>query len=334
MTPPWIRIVIVNYNAGPHLRATLDALVGQSATDFEVVIVDNASIDGSADNLNLHDSRFSLLRSSVNLGFAAGCNLGASGSQTPWLAMLNPDAAPETDWLSELKAATLSYPEAAMFGSTQILADNPKLLDGAGDNYSIFGLAWRGAHRQPIPASLVDAEVFAPCGAAALYRRDAFEAASGFAEDFFCYLEDVDLGFRLRLAGHSCIQLARARVHHAVGVCSAGISSFAAYHGARNAISLMVRCLPLPLLALAFPLHLLAMSVNIMLRPQNGGAKLKGLLAGVARLPNSWRQRLSIQAKRRLRVGEVSRLLAWHPWRIARREVIALSPISPPVLGR
>jgi N-acetylglucosaminyl-diphospho-decaprenol L-rhamnosyltransferase len=334
MTPPWIRIVIVNYNSGAYLQATLDALVKQNTADFEVVIVDNASIDGSADNLRLQDTRFRLVRAPGNLGFAAGCNLGASGSQVPWLAMLNPDAAPEADWLGELKTATLRYPETAMFGSTQILADTPSLLDGAGDNYSIFGLAWRGAHRQPIPANLADTEVFAPCGAAALYRRDAFEAASGFAEDFFCYLEDVDLGFRLRLAGHSCIQLANARVHHAVGVCSAGISSFAAYHGARNAISLMVRCLPLPLLALALPLHLLAMSVNIMLRPQIGGAKLKGMLAGLGRLPNSWLQRHGIQANRRLKIGEAAKLLAWYPWRIAKREVIALSPISPLAPGR
>jgi len=100
--------------------------------------------------------------------------------------------------------------------------------------------------------------VFSPCAAAALYRRDTFEAAGGFAESFFCYLEDVDLGFRLWLAGHQIVQVGDARVSHAGSAISGRTSAFTVYHSARNGIVLLLRCMPSPLLALALPLHLLA----------------------------------------------------------------------------
>jgi len=93
-----------------------------------------------------------------------------------------------------------------MFGSTQIDAQRPDRVDGFGDVVSIYGTAWRGASGSPVSGLPVDdREVFAPCAAAALYARDPFLATGGFEDSFFCYVEDVDLGFRLRLGGAQCI---------------------------------------------------------------------------------------------------------------------------------
>ncbi len=184
---PWVRVVLVNYNSGDLLVRSVSALAEQSDSDFEAVIVDNASGDGSADRLVLPDARFSLIRSDENLGFAAGTNLGFRGARSDWLATLNPDAFPEPGWLAALREATARYPEAVMFGSLQIDAEDPARLDGCGDNYSIFGINWRGGHGHPFVGPSADGACFSPCAAAALYRRQAFESVGGFDERYFGY---------------------------------------------------------------------------------------------------------------------------------------------------
>lgn len=327
MTTPWVRVVVVNYNGGAHLPRVLDGLRRQSDGDFEVVVVDNGSTDGSLDGLPAFDGRFHILRAGRNLGFAAGCNLGAQGAKAPWLAMLNPDAVPQPHWLAKLREAVLNYPAAAAFGSTQLLAENEALLDGAGDNYSIFGIAWRGGYGAS--AHLVDGDiaVFSPCAAAALYRRDAFEAVGGFAESFFCYLEDVDLGFRLRLAGHDVVQVAAARVSHVGSAIAGRYSVFTVYHAARNGVYLMVRCLPLPLLLVAVPLHLLA-QVYLMWRMRalvSVTARAKGVWDGLCALPRLLDERRDVQRGRRASLRQVVSWLVWRPKRLSRRQIVPLS---------
>jgi GT2 family glycosyltransferase len=303
---PWIRVVLVNYNAGPVLAETVAALAAQTDGDFEAVIVDN---DGSAARLALPDGRFHLMAAGRNLGFAAGSNLGARGASTPWLAMLNPDATPEPDWLAHLRRATARYPEAAMFGSTQLNAANPRVLDGAGDCYSVYGIAWRGGHGAPADSVREDARVFAPCGAAALYRRDVFEAAGGFAESFFCYLEDVDLGFRLNLLGEEAIQVADARVRHVGGAAT----PFARGLILRNSVYVAVRCLPLPHAAVA-------LAALVLSHPR----ELKPLREGLSQLPALLRERSAIQAGRRLRIRDLARLLVWDPRRVKRMAIVGM----------
>ena len=321
---PWVRVVIVNYNAGPLLRATVEGLARQSGPDFEAVIVDNASTDGSADACVLPDTRFRLLRAGANLGFAAGCNLGARGAETPWLAMLNPDAIPDEDWLAALKRARARYPEIVMFGSTQVDAANPAVLDGAGDNYSIFGLAWRGGHGSPAYIVKSDARVFSPCAAAALYRRDVFEAEGGFAESFFCYLEDVDLGFRLNLRGYEAIQLGDARIRHAGSACSGGKTSrFALYHGLRNSVFVLVRCVPSPLVFLALPLLVLSQAW-IGLRAGHLALRMEAIRDGLHFLPKLLSQRRIVQKHRGISFWELGRMLVWNPRTVNKLAIVPL----------
>ncbi|WP_141400349.1 glycosyltransferase, partial [Magnetospirillum sp. 15-1] len=129
----WVRVIIVNYNGGDLIGRTLSALAAQTMADFEAVIVDNASTDGSADNLTLPDDRFRLICAGANLGFAAGNNLGARGCTAPWIATLNPDARPRPDWLDQLCRASERHAGVGVFGSTQLLGDDGRLIDGFGD---------------------------------------------------------------------------------------------------------------------------------------------------------------------------------------------------------
>jgi N-acetylglucosaminyl-diphospho-decaprenol L-rhamnosyltransferase len=220
---PWVRVIIVAYNAGPWLQRCVAALAAQTFRDFEAVIIDNASEDGSIEALRLPDDRFRIEGAGANFGFAAANNLGASDCEADWIATLNPDAAPNETWLEELRRTTLGHRGAITFGSTQIDAQRPDRVDGFGDVVSIYGTAWRGASGSLVSALPADdREVFAPCAAAALYARDAFLAEGGFEDSFFCYVEDVDLGFRLRLGGAQCTQVRRAKVCHMAGAISGG----------------------------------------------------------------------------------------------------------------
>jgi N-acetylglucosaminyl-diphospho-decaprenol L-rhamnosyltransferase len=319
VVPAWVRIVIVNYNGGTRLQRVIDTLACQSMRDFEAVIVDNCSDDDSVENLRVPDSRFRIERLQANVGFARGCNLGASGSRAQWLAMLNPDAYPEPHWLARLRTATQRYPDVDAFGSTQLSVGDPSRLDGAGDCYSIFGMAWRGGRGAPASSFREDGIVFAACAAAALYRRETFQALSGFAEGFFCYLDDIDFGFRLRLAGGKCVQVADARVLHEGSAITGARSDFTFFHSHRNAVWVLARCMPAPLLPITLMLHLLATLWCIwrMRRRANPVPRLLGLLAGVRGLPLALWQRRSIQSKRTLHLLSVMRLMVWDPRKVS-----------------
>jgi N-acetylglucosaminyl-diphospho-decaprenol L-rhamnosyltransferase len=320
---PWVRVVIVNFNSGDLLQFAVDGLAAQTMTDFEVVIVDNASTDEALERLALPDPRFRVIHGKSNIGFAAGANLGSENACTPWLAMLNPDAIPDQEWLAKLRFATERYPDFAMFGSTQLMAKAPMLLDGAGDNYSVFGIAWRGGYGRPVAEVSSDMEVFSLCAAAALYRRDVFSDAGGFAEIFFCYLEDVDLCFRLRLHGYRAMQIVDARVLHIGSATVDAMGSFAQYHTTRNGVWLMVRCMPWPLLAFTLPLYV-AGQIWLMWRAGNWKERAVGLVDGLRDLRMQWSERRRINGRRRLSTLSLSRMLVWNPRILSERRIVRI----------
>jgi N-acetylglucosaminyl-diphospho-decaprenol L-rhamnosyltransferase len=313
---PWVRIVIVNYNAGAMLRSCIDALANQTMAAFEAVIVDNASTIQPISDLHLPDDRFQIRDAGDNIGFAAATNLGAQGSTLSWIATLNPDTRPRPDWLAELRSATERYGRATMFGSTQLAMDNPEIVDGFGDVLSAFGSAWRSGNSRSVrelPEN--DCEVFSPCAAAALYARSSFEREGGFDESFFCYLEDVDLGFRLRLRGERCVQVRRAEVLHAGSAISGHLSDFSVFHSYRNRIWLFAKNVPGPLLPPVFTMQSAAIALSLA-RPaarRYRRAALKGVWAGLRGLPSALKRRPRIQQFRVRSIGEVARMMIWNP---------------------
>jgi GT2 family glycosyltransferase len=325
---PWVRVVVVNYNSGDLLARSVAALATQSDPDFEAVIVDNASSDGSADRLVLPDARFSLIRSDENLGFAAGTNLGFRGARSDWLATLNPDAFPEPGWLAALHEATACYSEAAMFGSLQIAAEDPARLDGCGDNYSILGINWRGGHGHPFVGPPADGECFSPCAAAALYRRQAFEAVGGFDERYFGYCEDVDLGFRLRLHGGRCIQVGGAVVHHVGSAVTGQQSAFTVYHSARNRLWTYLKNMPAALLLMSLPLHVAA-TVGLLWNAR-GGPQLHPMLAGLGHalrgLGPVLAERRRVQGSREVATRTIAKALTWNVGKLRRRDTDLRTP--------
>ena len=300
-----ITVVIVNWNAGPLLRICLEHLRQQTLQPAKVILVDNASSDQSWDlpaELKSWEV-LNLQRMDSNLGFAAGNNHALQQCATEFVALLNPDAFAATDWLAHLRAAADQHPRAAAFGSRQLCHEAPGMLDGTGDCYHASGLAWRQHHGQPqTPAHLQAREIFAPCAAAALYRRSAVMAVGGFDESYFCYHEDVDLGFRLRLQGHTARYVPQAVVHHVGSATTGGQrSDFATYHGHRNMVWTFVKNMPGPLLWALLPLHMAANMAGVAwlaLRGQ-GRTALRAKWHALRGLGAALRQRQTIQTQRR-----------------------------------
>lgn len=202
-----VSVIIVNWNGGDLLDRCVSSLVAQTILPHEIILFDNASTDGSVDRIVDNFAAVRVIESTRNIGFAAANNLAIqqASSESDWIAFLNPDAFPEPGWLRALLNAATDHPEFAFFGSRLIDARSTAVVDGIGDVYSGSGRVWRAGHGEVLGSrARVAREVFSPCAAAAMFRKEALLFAGGFDEDFFCYLEDVDLGFRMRLLGHRC----------------------------------------------------------------------------------------------------------------------------------
>ena len=306
-------VIIVNWN-GERFLDRLSALPLQTVAPHEIILVDNASSDASLDIVR----RFPwvrLLAQNENLGFARANNLAieAAAAESEWIALLNPDAFPEPHWLETLLSAARDYPAFDVFGSKLVDATDPAVLDGAGDVYHVSGLVWRMGHGAPVSSLSEQArEVFSPCAAAALYRRSALLEMGGFDEDYFCYVEDVDLGFRLRLAGYRCLYVPSSVAHHVgSGTTGGQHSDFAVYHGHRNLVWTYVKDMPGMLLWAFLPLHLvmnLAALVVFILRGQ-GRVVLRAKRDAIKGIPEMWRKRRRIQASRRATITDIWRVL-------------------------
>jgi GT2 family glycosyltransferase len=311
--PPFFSVIIVNFNGGAHLRTCLEALRGQTERDFEVLVVDNGSTDGAIDSLAEAYPEARLLRQARNLGFAAANNLAARAARGTWLVLLNNDAFAAPEWLERLRAGIARYPAFSGFASRQMKALAPTCLDGAGDAYHVSGVPWRIGFDQPMgPPWDRDGEIFIPCACAAAYRKDAFDAAGGFDERFFCYVEDVDLAFRLQLRGHRFMYLSQAVVKH-VGSATVGkTSDFARYHGHRNIVWCFFKNMPDALLWKYLPLHLAMNLVSLLAFTLKGeGAPIwRAKWSALGGLPWVLAERRAIQRTRTASAHELERRMA------------------------
>ncbi len=308
-------VIVVNWNSGPYLRKCLHAVLNQSLPIEKIIVVDNASTDASLSEAEDVLPHVQLIRLPHNVGFAAGNNLAVKAAEgCEWIAFLNVDAFPEPDWLERLLAAAKLRPEGALFGSRMIQALDPERLDGVGDAYHVSGVHWRIGHGQNVrdPIIVHSAEVFSVCGAAMLCRRDLFIEMGGFDESFFCYAEDVDLGFRLRLRGYRSWYVHDSIVQH-VGSASTGKrSDFAVYHGHHNLVWVYFKNMPWPLLWLYLPQHILLNVISLIYFSAQGKGRVifAAKWAALCGLPRVLRERQQVQRTRRVSSLEIRRAMS------------------------
>lgn len=308
-----VSIVIVNKNAGPHLGRVLESLQRQTVAPHRIIVVDNASDDGSLDGLDARFPSIEFVRSSENLGFAAANNLAVRMSEDcSFVALLNPDAFPEPEWLETLLAAAAAHPECGFFGSRLVLAEDAATLDGTGDQYHVSGMAWRRDQGAPVGVERPEAETFSACAAAALYRREALLAVGGFDESYFCYYEDTDLAFRLRLSGHRCLHVPGAVARHVGSATTGLLSAFTIYHSSRNQVWTYVKNMPGPLFWLYLPQHLLVnvLTTLVYAVQGQGPAALRGKRDALRDLGRVLAERRRIQEGRVATTNEIRDAMA------------------------
>lgn len=322
MPKPRFSVIVVNFNGLSFLQSCINALAAQEFQDFEVIIADNASSDGSIGVLETRDlEQCRILKNAENLGFARGNNEAIQFARGEWLVLLNPDTVAKADWLAKVDEGIRRNPSATMFACTQYRLNSNDILDGVGDAYLIFGFPWRGGFGHGVRKLPQEGECFSPCGASAVLHADTFRAHGGFDERFFCYCEDVDLGFRMRLAGEHCVYLPNAAVYHVGSGISERHSGFAIYHGTRNRIWTYAKNMPWPLIVLTLPVHFM-LTVYLLLRKSLDGTAepmTRGIRDGLKDAFAIRRSPLWKSPKQTVSLLTLSRSMAWNPWRMSKR---------------
>lgn len=313
-----VTVIVVNYNGGHLVCQCLEALRQQSFGDFSTIVVDNNSCDDSVRSIRELFPAVSVIALPKNLGFAGGVNralretgLGAM------VALLNPDAFPSTDWLENLVASANRHPHYAAFGSRMCVDSNRRTLDGVGDAYHISGLPWRLGHGKANTAEYdKESDIFAPCAAAALYRTDALLQVGGLDEDLFLYVEDIDLGFRLRLAGYRSLYVPCAHVLHVGSAIVGKHSDLQIYHGHRNLVWVFVQNMPGLLFWIFLPAHIALNLVTLAWFTSRGKGSViwRSKRDAWLGLPLAWQKRAQIQSKRSAGIWDILAQLNWNPF--------------------
>lgn len=213
-TAPTASIIVVNYNGRPYLQACLSALLSEHNPDHEVILVDNASTDGSPEYVEQTFPEVRIVRNQNNAGFGQGFNLGAQHARGRVLACLNPDTAVEPGWLDHLVIALQANPRVGLVTSKILLMSDPQRINTCGNDVHCTGLTLCRGMGRDSNAFTEPTEVDAVSGAAFAVRRETFEALGGFDADFFMYMEDTDLSWRARLAGYTCLCAPESVVYH------------------------------------------------------------------------------------------------------------------------
>ena len=299
---PKISVVIPNWNGWTHLEGCLGTLQAQSYRNFEIIVVDNGSADESVAQVRAHFPEIRLVCLAENRGFAAGCNAGIAVAQGDFVALLNNDTLADPEWLAALSQATQAYTEYAMWACRVVLADQPEVLDSAGDGLSVSGAPFKRGHLEPADAYDMGQEVFGPSGSAALYRKTLLDTLGGLDADFFLIHEDVDLAWRAHLSGARCWYVPDAIVQHKVNATMGYLSWTYVFYGHRNLEYLFIKNVPASLLLRCLPAHILFNLLawgHFMLRGY-GLTFLQAKGAAVWNLRLLWRKRRLVQAQRQI----------------------------------
>lgn len=315
--PPLLSVIIPNWNGVRFLQTCLDALRSQTYPRVEVIVVDNASTDGSPAFIADHYPEMRLLALPENRGFTGACNAGFDAAQGELVALLNNDTQVAPTWAAEAVAAFERHPEAGLVASKMLLFDQRDTLHAAGDLMRTNGLPGnRGVWTPDGPQYSAEEYVFSACGGASIYRRALLDAIGVLDDDFFFSLEDVDLSWRAQLSGWRCVYAPRAVVYHHLSATGGGAT--ASYYNGRNLMWLIAKNMPGPLLR-RYGRQIVRAQLRIAkkaLRAWRGEAaraRLRGMLAGLWGLPRALRKRRAIQRMRSESVEAIDWMLTPEP---------------------
>ncbi|MBN1954925.1 MAG: glycosyltransferase family 2 protein [Anaerolineae bacterium] len=308
-------LIVVNYNDRDYLDACLASLLADGGPDYEVILVDNASTDGSADHVTRAFPTVRLIRNPSNAGFGAANNVGAREARGEYLVFVNPDTVVEAGWFRPLVAALEADPQAGLATSRILLLADRERINTCGNETHYTGLTLcrgMGLERERLAEPAV---VGAVSGAAFAVRRELFHALGGFDEMFFLYMEDTDLSWRARLTGYRCLYVPQSVVYHDYTLRFGPLKT---YYQERNRYAMLLKNLRWGTLFVLAPALLLAELVAwgfVLLRERS---RWTNKLRAYAWVIQHWQQiaaqRRRVQSLRQVRDRE---LVAGSTYRLA-----------------
>jgi len=298
---PKISVIVVNWNGKHFLGECLSALRRQSFRDFETVLVDNGSEDGSVEYVRTHFSEANALALPDNRGFTGGNIAGYGQTSGELVVLLNNDTEAHPDWLAEIYRASQEYPKAGSFASKMLYFDERSRVENCGFDLGIAGATVDLGRDEPDGFAWSQPRtVFGGCGGAVGYRRTMLEDIGFLDPEFFMIYEDVDLSFRAQLRGYECVYVPGALVYHHYRATIRKVPSRQVFYSQRNIEFLYLKNMPLGLIVRSVPQRL-AYEVGATIyffQTGAGAAFLRAKLDVVKCLPSILRKRREIQQRK------------------------------------
>jgi len=338
MNSPRVSIIIVNWNGMEYLENCLGSLKSQTFTDFEVILVDNGSCDGSVKFVTERYPWVKIIDLPENMGFASGNNVGVAQTKGEYIVTLNNDTEAEPEWLAAIVKVADDNPQAGMVGSRICSFADHDLIDSIGHGVCRDGMS-RGRYRLQRWSLLEMGEVeeiFFPSACVALYRRKMLDETGFFDDDFFAYCEDTDLGLRGRLAGWGALLATRAVVYHKYSGTGGVFSPMKIYLVERNHYWVALKNFPFRLLILLpfFTIIRYLVQTRVVFYGKGSGreflasgyrwsivmAVIKGTWGAFHGMPRMLAKRRQVMGTRKICGRELIRLLKFY--RLSFRELL------------
>lgn len=276
-------VIIPNFNGIDFLKDCLKSTTA-STVKASILVVDNGSTDGSTEWLAEEYPDVAVIAFSENRGFCEAVNAGIRAADTPYVFLLNNDTTLEPDCIERLEAALEQDDRIFSVGAKICSMKEPQLLDSAGDLYSAFGWAYAIGKGKDQSRYMKRRNVFSNCAAAALYKKELLLKTGLLDEAHFAYLEDVDLGYRARIAGYRNVMEPSAVVYHAgSGSTGSRYNAFKVAHSSRNNVYLIYKNMPLFQLLLNLPFLIAGFGIKFLFFCKRGfgGIYARGLWEGI-----------------------------------------------------
>jgi GT2 family glycosyltransferase len=309
-----LSVVIPHWNAKQFLKTCLDALAAQNYPDVEIIIVDNASTDGSQQYIKDLYPAVRLIELPENRGFTGACNAGIQAATGEFISLLNNDTEVEPQWAGAIVEGFRQFTDAGIIASRMMLFDKRDTFHAAGDFYRVDGQPGNRGVWQHDDGQYSQADyIFSACGGASAYRRKMLDEIGLLDDDFFFSLEDIDLGWRAQLAGYRCVYIPDAVVYHMLSATGGGVTS--SFYAGRNTLYVLFKDYPSPLWRKhgwkIFRNQLsIAWDALRAWRGEAARARLRGIMVGVFHLPRILRKRREIQGSRRVSIEYLESILS------------------------
>ena len=276
-----VSVVIPNFNGIAFLDSVLASLEGQTLSNFEVILVDNGSTDGSCSFVTANYPWVHLIELSENFGFCGAVNAGIRAAKAPYVLLLNNDTEVKEDFVEEMLAAIRRHKNWFSCGARMVQYHDRDRLDDVGNYYCALGWSFARGRGKDIHAYETEDKIFSACAGAAIYRKKIIEKIGYFDEEHFAYLEDTDIGYRARIYGYENWYAPKAIVYHVgSGTSGSRYNQFKTRYSSRNNIYLIYKNMPLlqiilnlPFLAVGFLIKFLFFAVKGMGKEYAAGIK-------------------------------------------------------------